>query len=52
MARLPLNMWVFVENITDELILGQKKRRACDASVDIGRQKLRLAEEEISFCSP
>jgi hypothetical protein len=45
-------MWVFVENITDGLILGLDKLRAYDASVYIGRQKLHLAEEGISLCSP
>jgi hypothetical protein len=45
-------MWVFVANITDELILGLDILRAYDASVDIGRQKLRLAEEEVSLWSP
>jgi hypothetical protein len=30
-------MWVFVANITDELILGLDILRAYDASVDIGR---------------
>jgi hypothetical protein len=45
-------MWVFVANITDELILGLDILRAYDASVDIGRQTLRLAEEEISLWNP
>ncbi|XP_023702529.1 uncharacterized protein LOC111861847 [Cryptotermes secundus] len=45
-------MWVFVANITDELILGLDILRAYDASVDIGRQTLRLAEEEVSLWSP
>jgi hypothetical protein len=40
-------MWVFVANITDELILGLDILRAYDASVDIGRQTLRLADEEV-----
>jgi hypothetical protein len=43
---------VFVANITDELILGLDLIRAYDASVDIGRQKLRLAEEQVSLLSP
>jgi hypothetical protein len=42
-------MWVFVANITDELILGLDILRAYDASVDIGRQTLRLADEEVSL---
>jgi hypothetical protein len=45
-GRRPLRIWVFVANITDELILGLDILRAYDASVDIRRQKLRLAEEE------
>ncbi|XP_023721756.1 uncharacterized protein LOC111872274, partial [Cryptotermes secundus] len=45
-------MWVFVANITDELILGLDILRAYDASVDNGRQTLRLAEEEVSLWSP
>ncbi|XP_023711548.1 uncharacterized protein LOC111866641 [Cryptotermes secundus] len=44
-------MWVFVANITDELILGLDILRAYDASVDIGSQTLRLAEE-VSLWSP
>jgi hypothetical protein len=39
-------MWDFVANITDELIMGLDILHTYDASVDIGRQKLRLAEEE------
>jgi hypothetical protein len=42
----------FVVNITDELILGLELLRAYDASVDIGLQKLCLAEEEVSLWSP
>jgi hypothetical protein len=42
-------MWVFVANITDELILGLDILRAYDASVDIGRQTLRLADEEYRY---
>jgi hypothetical protein len=45
-------MWVFVSNISDELILALDILRAYDASVYIGRQKLRLAEKEISLWSP
>jgi hypothetical protein len=49
LGRRPLRMLVFVANITDELILGLDILRAYDASVDIGRQTLRLADEEISL---
>jgi hypothetical protein len=44
-------MWVFVGNITDELIFRLDILRAYDASVDIGRQNLRLAEQDISLWS-
>jgi hypothetical protein len=52
LGRRPLKMWVFVANITDELILGLDILRAYDASVETGRQTLRLADEEVSFWSP
>jgi hypothetical protein len=45
-------MWVFVANITDELILGLDILSAYDASVDTGRQTLRLADEEVLLWSP
>jgi hypothetical protein len=45
-------MWVFVANITDELILGLDILRAYDAVVDIERQTLQLADEEVSLWSP
>jgi hypothetical protein len=48
----PLKIWVFVADIANELILGLDVLRAYDASVDIGRQTLCLAEEEVSSCSP
>jgi hypothetical protein len=46
-----LRMWVFAENITDELIFGLDILRAYDASVYIGRQKL-SGQEEVSLWSP
>jgi hypothetical protein len=49
LGRCPLRMWVFVANITDELIFGLDVLRAYDASVDIG---LRLADEEVSLWNP
>jgi hypothetical protein len=52
LGRRPLSMWVFVANITDELILGLNILRAYNASVDIGCQTLRLADEEVSLWSP
>jgi hypothetical protein len=51
LGRRPLKIWVFVANITNELILGLDILRAYDASVDLGRQTLRLAGEEISLWS-
>jgi hypothetical protein len=47
-----LKIWVFVADTTNEFILGLDILRAYNASVDIGRQTLRLAEEEISLWSP
>jgi hypothetical protein len=52
LGRRPLKIWGFVANITNELILGLDILRAYDASVDLGRQTLRLAGEEISLWSP
>jgi hypothetical protein len=51
-GRHPLKIWVSVTDITNELILGLNVLRAYDASVDIGLQTLRLAEEEVSLWSP
>jgi hypothetical protein len=45
-------MWVFIADITYELILGLDILRAYDASMDIGCQTLRLAEEEVLLWSP
>jgi hypothetical protein len=42
----------FVSNITDELIFGLDILREYDASLDIGRQKLCLDEEEVILWSP
>jgi hypothetical protein len=39
-------------NITKEFIVGLEELRAYVASVDLGRQTPRLAEEEISLWSP
>jgi hypothetical protein len=52
LGRRPLKIWVFVANITNEFILGLDILRAYNASVDIGLQTLRLAEEEVSLWSP
>jgi hypothetical protein len=47
----PLEIWVFVANITNKFILGLDIMREYDASVDLGRQPLHLAEEEVSLWS-
>jgi hypothetical protein len=52
LERCHVKMWVFFASITDELILGLDILRAYDAPVDIGRQKLHLAEEVISLWRP
>jgi hypothetical protein len=52
LGQLPLEIWVFVSHITDELILGLNILRAYDASMDLGHQMLRLGEEEVSLWSP
>jgi hypothetical protein len=52
LKRRPPKMWVFVASITNEFILGLDILRVYDASVDLGRQTLRLAEEEESLWSP
>jgi hypothetical protein len=51
MKRRPLKISAFVANITNKLILVLGILRAYDASVDLGRQSLRLAEEEVSLRS-
>jgi hypothetical protein len=51
-GRRPLKICVFVANITNNLILGLDILRPYDASVDIGREMLRMAEEVISLWSP
>jgi hypothetical protein len=52
LGRRSLKIWVFVADITNELILGLDNLRAYDASVDIGCQTLCLAEEGVSLWSP
>jgi hypothetical protein len=47
----PLKFRVFVANITNKFVLGMDKLHACVASVDLGRQMLHLAEEEVSLWS-
>jgi hypothetical protein len=52
LGRRWLKICVSFANITNEFILGLAMLRAYDASVDIGLQTLRLAEEEVSLQSP
>jgi hypothetical protein len=40
-----LKIWVFVADNTNEFILGLDTLRTYNASVDLGRQTLHLAEE-------
>jgi hypothetical protein len=42
LGRRALSIWVFVTEITDELILGLDVLRAYNASLDLGRHLLRL----------
>jgi hypothetical protein len=49
LGRHPLKIWGFVTNITNEIILGLDILLKYNASVDIGRQSLRLADEELSL---
>jgi hypothetical protein len=46
-GRRTLRSWVFVADITDDLILGLDILRAYDASVDIGRRVIRLGRDEV-----
>jgi hypothetical protein len=52
LGRHPLKIWVFVADITNELILGLDILRAYGASVDLRHQTLCLEEEEVSLWSP
>jgi hypothetical protein len=42
-----MKIWVFVADITDEVILGLDILLAYDASVDVDRDVLRLCQEEV-----
>jgi predicted aspartyl protease len=44
-GRRTVRSWVFVADITDDLILGMDILRAYDASVDIGHRVLRLGRD-------
>jgi hypothetical protein len=52
LGRRPLKTWIFVANISSKFITGMNILRAYDAFVDIGRQTLRLVEQEVPLRSP
>jgi hypothetical protein len=52
LGRRPLKIRIVVGNITNEFIFGLEFLLAFDASVDLGRQVLRLAEEEPYLWGP
>jgi hypothetical protein len=52
LRRRPLKIWGIVPNITNEFILGLDILCPYNASVDIGRQTLRLAEEKVFIWIP
>jgi hypothetical protein len=52
LGQRPLKIWVFIANITNKCIFGLDILCAYDESVDLGRQSLCLAEEEVSLRSP
>jgi hypothetical protein len=52
LGRRPLKNWVIFANTTNQFILGLDFLRSYDASVYLGCQTLRLAEEEVSLWSP
>jgi hypothetical protein len=49
LGRRGMRIWVFVAEITDELILGLDFLRAYDASVDLGRHLIHLVQEEVTL---
>jgi hypothetical protein len=51
LGQRPLKIRVSVAGITNELVLGLDILRAYDASVDLGPQTMRLAEEELLLWS-
>jgi hypothetical protein len=52
LVQRPVKISIFIAIITNELILGLEILRAYDAFVEIGRQTLRLAGEELSIWRP
>jgi hypothetical protein len=51
-GQRPLKFWAFVANITNEFILRLDILRAYSPSMDLGRQALRMVEEEVSLWNP
>jgi hypothetical protein len=49
LGRCPLNIWVFVANITNVFTLELDILRAYDACVDLGHEALPLEEEGVSL---
>jgi hypothetical protein len=52
LRRQSLKIWVFITNITNEFIMVLDILRAYDASLELGRQMLRLGLEEVLLWSP
>jgi hypothetical protein len=52
LVQRPLEIWVFITRIPNECVLGLDVVRTYSASVDLGRQMLPLAEEEVLLWSP
>jgi hypothetical protein len=48
LGQRALKIRVFVADITDEFILGLGILRAYHATVDVGRQRLRLGQDEVT----
>jgi len=49
LGRRSLRHWVYVAEVTDEIILGLDVLRSHDASVNLGRHFLRLGQEEVTL---
>lgn len=49
LSRRPLNIWIFIANITNVFTLELDILRTYDACVDLGCEGLHLEEEEVSL---
>ncbi|XP_069698171.1 uncharacterized protein [Periplaneta americana] len=47
LGKRKLEMWVFVANITEDVVLGLDAMRLLDATVDVRRRILRLGRDEV-----